>query len=168
LKNGKSSSGPKAADLKSLSILLGDACEAVTLEVDQKGLLAKGEWAFSLDTESDEFKAEMGPRWAGVTWRILLAKDGELNLWQLAKAVSYFLSPPLCLFANILTKQWKPDALLWEQDKREICNTNQEVKMMWHIAERVRHYHPTAGRTAELLKGGDGKIYLGPSKPLGV
>lgn len=78
---------PRPAALKSLSILVADACEVLTLEVDRTGLLAKGEWAFRLDTEDEHFKTEMGPRWAAVTWRIFLAKDDDLNLWQLARAV---------------------------------------------------------------------------------
>jgi hypothetical protein len=53
---------------------------------------------------------------------------------------------------------------LWEQDKREICDNNDAVRMLWHIAERVRYLHFTPGRSPQLLIGGDGNTYLGASK----
>jgi hypothetical protein len=84
----KPSNEPKAAALESLNILVGDACEVLSLEVDQKNLLKPREWAFRLDTEDDEFMTEMGPRWASVVWRIILAKRGKSTLWELVKEVS--------------------------------------------------------------------------------
>ena len=134
--------------LRCLSLLLRDNCEVVILKLDDKNILVSGQWAFSLDLEAQDFKQEMGDQWSGVTWRVILARDGESSLWELANA-------------------WKPNSQLWEQDKREICENEPRVATIWGTAERVRsrppgEYRPLVGRKALLLEDGDGRTYLGP------
>lgn len=88
LKKSMLSSKPDANALEYVSVLVSDACEVLTFEVDREDLLKPGEWSFRLDTEDDRFRAEMGPRWASVVWRITLAKDEpKSTLWQLVKKV---------------------------------------------------------------------------------
>lgn len=138
-----------STSLQSVTLLLRDNCEVVIFILDDKDLLEPGQWTFSLDVETQVFKQEMGAEWSGVTWRVVLARDGSSGLWELAFA-------------------WRPHHRLWEQDKREICNNNPSVSTIWGTAERVRsrppgEYRPVAGRKALLLENGDAQTYMGPS-----
>lgn len=130
--------------LESVTLLLLEDVEVITIRLDTTGLLKPDEWSYSLDLASQDFKEQMGVWWSGVTWRVTLgSKEGD-GLWDRAAT-------------------WKPNNQLWEQDKREIIAAKEEVALLWHIAERSGSFQPVAGRTATLVPNGDGSTYLGPS-----
>ena len=80
-------------------------------------------------------------------WKVTLGKREGVGLWDRAST-------------------WHVDNLLWEHDKRELCKDKDEIPLLWHLADRYRHFVLDPTRKARLLPGGDGKTYLGPSLPV--
>lgn len=92
---------PRKASLESVAIVISDACEVLSFRVDSKSLLKPGEWAFKLDTDNDEFKEELGARWASATWKITLAKKDDWNLMRLIREVRMIPAPVTIIFPNV-------------------------------------------------------------------
>jgi hypothetical protein len=130
-------------DLQSITLLLLEDREVITIRLDETGKLKPEEWSYYLDVDSTEFTEQMSSSWSGVTWRVFLGKKERVGLWERAAS-------------------WKVDNKHWEQDKREICKEKDGVMLVWHLAERCRRFVATPGRKAQLLPNGDGNTYLGP------
>lgn len=137
------------SSLESISILIGDSFEVLTFTSDDKDILKVGQWSFSLDTNSTEFKAEIGAKWANVTWRIKLGKDRNLSL------MNRFLP-------------WTCDGKLWRHLQGKICEGNEKVGAQWNCwtygkqlitpNPQLQLIHPTL---VDVTVPG---TYLGPSK----
>jgi len=97
-----------------------------------------------LDTESQQFKEVMGGKFAGVTWRITLAKKGAVALGTLVKEWG-----------------WEASMTHWYFDKRRLCYQNRElVGKAWFRANRKKLLFSERERELQLLEGGDGQTYL--------
>lgn len=131
-------------NLEQLGLLCLENSEVVKVEMDSEGILSPGQWAFSLNLQSQEFKTEMGGWWSGVTWRVVLGKEEDQNLWQLATGWGY------C-----------PGMYLWEVHKYQICRkASDAVGEVWYDAQSG---HPRTLTKKPLVKDEDGKTwYLGP------
>ncbi|KUJ11147.1 uncharacterized protein LY89DRAFT_786793 [Mollisia scopiformis] len=89
----------KLPAVKSISFLMLDWYEVVTFCLDDVGLLEPEQWCFSLDADSDIFKAAMGSKWRNVTWKVTIAKDGNRSLCE-------------------LLMNWNPDGWTWRYWQR--------------------------------------------------
>lgn len=143
----QNTSDPKNWHLLELQQLVFFCCrnrELISIVADQTGLLETGQWTFSLHLGSDQFK-EVQNNWSGVTWRVVLGSEEGKNLWQLAI-------------------ERKPSMIRWRYQMAEIYKENPGFPTLWysycHI--RIAHVNPNT-MELELIEGGDGKTYLGPS-----
>jgi hypothetical protein len=137
--------------VKSIGLLVHSACEVILITLDDSQLLQPGQWSFSLDTQSQDFKDEMGVYWGSVTWRLHLAQNDALSFWE--------------IFVN-----WNPDFNAWNFDRKALCEENPTVEGIWKASQkRLQPWAPpTFGGIAlqrhelQLLENGDGHTYLGP------
>jgi hypothetical protein len=61
-------------DLETLTLVLLQDRKVISIKVDDKETLTEGQWYYTLDFNSDDFKEQMGRHWSGVTWRVTLSK----------------------------------------------------------------------------------------------
>lgn len=104
------------------------------------------QWAFEVDTNSEEFKDQMGPYWSGVTWNVYLGKEEGVALWD-----------------RLAT--WKWNYVLWEQDKERCFSASNYP--IWYLTSQYRcpGFRVTPGRKTPLLVQGLGeKTFFGPVK----
>lgn len=133
--------------LEWLAILCPLTCEVVVItrapEAESKyhAWKQKWEWSYSLDMESQQFREEMGHRWANVTWRVTVPHS-----WNL----------------------WKPIIEYWFQEKSELCKDHSDIGDNWHEVNRprmrsFRNDHPRLpDRLPTPVEDGDGCTYVGP------
>jgi hypothetical protein len=137
--------------VKSIGLLVHDTCEVILITLDDSHLLQPGQWSFSLDTQSQDYRKEMGAHWGSVTWRVHLAQNDTLSFWK--------------IFVN-----WNPDFNAWSFDRKALCAENPAVGGNWKMSQQPNLYwRPIAlGGPApqkhelQLLENGDGHTYLGP------
>ena len=132
-------------ELREINLLMLRYREVFRIEMDDKGLLKAGQWAYSLAPPSDDFKEEMGSSWSGVLWNVTLAKEEGKCLMQAAA-------------------RWSPYFRLWDQQKVQICRNKRGVNETWFnaLGRGSGHFGPTAP-AVELVEGGDGMTYFGIS-----
>jgi hypothetical protein len=136
--------------VKSIGLVVHSTCEVIAITLDDTYLLQPGQWSFSLDTQSQDYRNELGTRWASVTWRVHLARNGALFLWE--------------IFMN-----WKPDFNSWYFDRNALCAENPAVGDIWKTCQQGNQpWVPAWGQLApqghelQLLENGGGHTYLGP------
>jgi hypothetical protein len=137
--------------VKSIGLLVHSACEVILITLDDSQLLQPGQWSFSLDTQSQDFRDEMGVHWGSVTWRVHLAQNDALSFWE--------------IFVN-----WNPDLNAWNFDRKALCEENPTVEGIWKTSQkRLQPWAPSTfggiapqRRGLQLLENGDGHTYLGP------
>jgi hypothetical protein len=137
-------------NVKSIGLVAHHPCEVVAITLDDTHLLQPGQWSFSLDTQSQDYKNVMGSHWASVTWRVHLARNGALSFWE-------------------ILVNWKPDFNAWYFDRKALCAENPAVGDSWKMSHRSNRPPVTAwghpappGHELQLLENGDGHTYLGP------
>jgi hypothetical protein len=132
--------------VKSIALVAHHTCEVVAITLDDTHLLQPGQWSFSLDTQTQDYKNVLGAHWASVTWRVHLARNDALSFWE-------------------ILVNWKPDFNAWYFDRKALCVENPAVGDSWKISHRSNQPpgHPaTPEHELQLLKNGDGHTYLGP------
>lgn len=135
---------PVLEAVESISYIMLDWREIVTIALDNRGLLKPGQWSFSLDVKSELFKAEMGKRWSGVTWRVTLGRNGQRSLCE-------------------VTQTWKPHGLVWRHYQKEIYGEVFKGVDPWNWFVGVDYWHSVVSPPKEIVEGAVEGTFLGPS-----